>query len=284
MIFKYDSKQFVGSSIIEFLNHFHLGKSKIYTLFLDKLIKVNDNDVNRNYIIKENDIITLIEDEENDFKPDDKKLNIIYEDDYLLIINKPSGIIVHPDDKTKNNTLCNIVANYYKNKGYNISVKYAHRLDIDTSGIIIFTKDMLTSSYMNYIISNHTLNRYYLCYVSGKLKNKKGVINAPIGEDRHHKSRRRVSKTGQVAITNYEVIEEKTYSKLLVKLETGRTHQIRVHLSHIGHPLLGDELYSGDMSKIKRVALHSYKVDFIHPVTNKKIELVKDVPFDLKKL
>ena len=151
-------------------------------------------------------------------------------------------------------------------------------------GIVIFSKDMLTASYMNYIISNHTLNRYYLCYVSGKLKNKKGKIDAPIGEDRHHKSRRRVSKTGQPAVTNYEVLEEKGYSKLLVKLETGRTHQIRVHLSYIGHPLLGDELYFGDLSKIKRVALHSYKVDFIHPVNFTKIELTKDVPFDMKKL
>jgi 23S rRNA pseudouridine1911/1915/1917 synthase len=137
---------------------------------------------------------------------------------------------------------------------------------------------------MNYIISNHTLNRYYLCYVSGKLKNKMGVINSPIGEDRHHKSRRRVSKTGQQAITNYEVIDEKWYSKLLVKLETGRTHQIRVHMSYIGHPLLGDELYGGDMKKIKRVALHSYKVNFIHPVTQNVIELVKEEPFDLLKL
>jgi 23S rRNA pseudouridine1911/1915/1917 synthase len=93
-----------------------------------------------------------------------------------------------------------------------------------------------------------------------------------------------VSKTGQEAITNYEVIEEKKNTKLLVKLETGRTHQIRVHMAHIGYPLLGDELYGGDMRMIKRVALHSYKVDFIHPVTLKKVELIKEEPFDLKKL
>lgn len=285
MIFNYKASGYDGKSIIDFLNHFKLGKSKIYTLFLDKLIKVNNKDVSRNYILKADDIISIIENEEIDFLPDNKKLDIIYEDDYLLIVNKPSGLIVHPDDKSKNGTLCNIVSNYYHKKGYDLSIKYAHRIDIDTSGIIIFCKDMLTQAYMNDIISTHTLERYYLCLVSGYLKDKKGTINLPIGEDRHHKSRRRVSKTGQAAITHYEVIKEyKGFSKLLVKLETGRTHQIRVHMSHIGHPLLGDELYGGSMKKIKRVALHSYLVRFTHPVTNKKIELTKKPPYDLLQL
>jgi 23S rRNA pseudouridine1911/1915/1917 synthase len=285
MIFKYDASSFTGKSIIDFLNHFGLGKSKIYTLFLDKLIKVNDIDINRNYILMDSDIVSITENEEIDFLPDNKKLDIIFEDDYLLIVNKPSGLIVHPDDKSKNGTLCNIVSNYYFKKGYDLSVKYAHRIDIDTSGIIIFSKDMLTQAYMNNIISTHTLERYYICLASGSFKDKKGTINLPIGEDRHHKSRRRVSKTGQNAITHYEVIKEYNgFSKLLVKLQTGRTHQIRVHMSHIGHPLLGDELYGGSLKKIKRVALHSYLVRFNHPVTGEKIELKKELPYDLKKI
>jgi 23S rRNA pseudouridine1911/1915/1917 synthase len=233
----------------------------------------------------DSDIVSITENEEIDFLPDNKKLDIIFEDDYLLIVNKPSGLIVHPDDKSKNGTLCNIVSNYYFKKGYDLSVKYAHRIDIDTSGIIIFSKDMLTQAYMNNIISTHTLERYYICLASGSFKDKKGTINLPIGEDRHHKSRRRVSKTGQNAITHYEVIKEYNgFSKLLVKLQTGRTHQIRVHMSHIGHPLLGDELYGGSLKKIKRVALHSYLVRFNHPVTGEKIELKKEMPYDLKKI
>ena len=285
MRFNYSTKNFSGKSIIDFLNHYNLGKSKIYTLFLDKLIKVNNNDVTRGYILKENDIVSIDENEEIDFAPDNKKLDIIYEDDYLLIVNKPSGLIVHPDDKLKNGTLCNIVSNYYHHKNYDITIKYAHRIDIDTSGIIIFAKDMLTQAYMNKIISTHELERYYLCLASGSFKDKKGTIDLPIGEDRHHKSRRRVSKTGQCAVTHYEVVKKfLNYSLLLVKLETGRTHQIRVHMAHIGHPLLGDELYGGSLKKIKRVALHSYLVRFIHPVTGDEIELIKNPPYDFKNL
>lgn len=283
MIFNYTVKN--DSTIIDFLNDCFLSKTKIYTLFLEKKIKLNNQDCKRDSIIKNGDVISIIEDEEIDFVPENKKLDIIYEDDYLLIINKPSNIIVHPDDKNKTGSLCNIVANYYKNKGYNISVKYAHRLDIDTTGIIIFCKDMLTMSYMNHIISLHEIKRYYLCLAMNKFKDKIGTINLPIGEDRHHKSRRRVSKTGQAAITHYEVIKSfKGYSLLSVLLETGRTHQIRVHLSYMNHPLLGDELYNGDLSRINRVALHSYKVEFIHPFSKEKIVLTKKLPFDMNKL
>ncbi len=271
--------------LIDYLNSFKLGKTKIYTLFLEKRIKLNGMDCHRQSKLSANDIISITLDEEIDFNCDNKKLDIIYEDDYLLIINKPNNIIVHPDDKNKNGSLCNIVANYYKNKGYNLHVRYAHRLDIETTGIVIFCKDILTMAYMNHIISTHEIKRYYRAFVTGKLKDKKGTINLPIGEDRHHKQRRRVSKTGQAAVTHYKVIKEyKDYSLLEILLETGRTHQIRVHFSHIGHPLLGDELYGGDKKKINRVALHSYKVEFIHPVTKKIVSLVKKLSFDMKKL
>lgn len=283
MIFNYPVLS--DGTVIDFLNSCYLSKSKIYTLFLDKKIKLNNEECKRESIIKNGDVITIFSDEEIDFICENKKLDIIYEDDYLLIINKPSNIIVHPDSKDKAGSLCNIVANYYKNKGYNISVKYAHRLDIDTTGIIIFCKDMLTMAYMNHIISLHEIKRYYLCLASNKFKDKIGTINLPIGEDRHHKSRRRVSKTGQAAITHYEVIKSfKNYSLVSVLLETGRTHQIRVHFSYMNHPLLGDELYNGDTSKIKRVALHSYRVEFVHPITKKLISLTKDLPFDMKSL
>jgi len=271
--------------VIDFLNHFHLSKSKIYTLFLEKNILVNDAPCKRESLLKKGDIVSIIENEEIDFLCENKKLDIIYEDDYFLIVNKPKNIIVHPDNKDKGGSLCSVVANYYKNKGYDLSVKYAHRLDIDTTGIIIFCKDMLTMAYMNYYISIHEVKRYYRAFVGGILKNKEGIINFPIGENRHHKSRRRVSKTGQDAITEYKVIKEfKGYSLVEILLQTGRTHQIRVHFSHIGHPLLGDELYRGDISCFKRVALHSYRLEFTHPVTKQSVSIVKELPFDMKEL
>jgi len=271
--------------VIDFLNHFHLSKSKIYTLFLEKSILINDMPCKRESLIKKGDIITIIENEEIDFICENKKLDIIFEDDYLLIVNKPKNIIVHPDNKASGGSLCSVVANYYKNKGYDLSVKYAHRLDIDTTGIIIFCKDMLSMAYMNYYISLHEVKRYYRALIGGIMKQKEGTINLPIGEDRHHKSRRRVSKTGQAAVTNYKVLKEyKGYSLVEILLETGRTHQIRVHFSHLGHPLLGDELYYGNCSIFKRVALHSYRLEFIHPVTLENVSIVKELPYDMKEL
>ena len=275
------NKDFVGLTLREYLLHFHLGKPKIYSL-------INDGNISRNgVVLKERDVLALNDvliidvKEEIDFIPDVKKLDVVFEDEYFLFVNKPKNIIVHPDDKNKNGTMCNIVSYYYQNKGIEASVKYAHRLDTDTTGILMFAKDVLSSAYLHHIISTHELKRTYLCLCDGKFKKSKDTIDLPIGEDRHHNQRRRVSKTGQSAVTHYEVIKEyKNYSLVKVNLETGRTHQIRVHMSHIGHPLVGDELYG---SKIKgRVMLHSYQVEFIHPVTNEKVIIKKDIPFDMK--
>lgn len=283
MIFRYPIQEKI--SVIDYLNSFHLAKSKIYTLFSDKLLQVNGVICNRQTLLNPGDTLELLEKEEIDFVCDNKKLDILYEDDYFLIINKPSNILVHPDDKSKNGTVCNIIANYYRNKGYDLSVKYAHRLDIDTTGILIFCKDMLSMSYMNHMISLHEVKRYYLALVGGRLKDKKGILDYPIGEDRHHNSRRRVSKTGKSAVTEYKVLcEFDDFSLVEALLQTGRTHQIRVHFSHIGHPLLGDELYNGSCTKLKRVALHSYKLKFIHPVLKEQIEIEKGLPFDLRRL
>lgn len=270
---------------LDFLRDFGLSKSKIYTLFLENRIKINQKPCGRETLLKLGDVISITESEEIDFPCDNKKLDIIYEDAYLLIVNKPAHLLVHPDDKKKNGTLCNVVANYYKNRGYDLTVKYAHRLDMDTTGILIFCKDMLCMSRMNQMISRHIVKRYYLAFVGGRLAVKKGSIDLPIGEDRHHNSRRRVSATGQRAVTHYEVIKEYSdFSLVKILLETGRTHQIRVHFSYIGHPLLGDALYYGSCQRIKRTALHSYKVEFCHPITGEAISLTKDLPYDMRLL
>ena len=221
-----------------------------------------------------------------DFLPLDKKLDILYEDEHLLIVNKPAGILVHPDSKDKNGTLVNIVSNYYHKTGQNISVKYLHRIDVDTSGIVMFGKDILTTSYLMNEISLHTFIRRYLCICSGNFTENEGVYNYPIAENRYIANKKRVSPTGKEAITHYKILKRlrKNLNLCLVELKTGRTHQIRVHFSYKGHPLVGDALYNGNTNLLKRQALHSYEVDFIHPIKNERVYVKCELPFDMKNI
>ncbi len=278
----YIDEQFNNLKIIDFFNFYKLSKTKVSKL--SKII-LNDKVVTKNHTLSKGDILKIEVCEEIDFKPLNKKIDIEYEDDYLLILNKPKGMIVHPDDKSKNNTLVNMVANYFLENNIKRNVRYIHRLDTDTTGLIIFAKDMITASYLNYLLSIHSVKRCYMAIVCGVL-DKGGVVDANIGEDRHHNQRRRVSKTGQVAVTNYEVIKRvlNKYTLVKLQLQTGRTHQIRVHMKYLGHPLAGDMLYEGSTKHIKRVALHSYNLVFIHPFTNKKIELTCKIPQDMEML
>lgn len=262
--------------------YFHLGKEKIKSIE----IFVNENKVDKSFLLKENDILELKYDDKINFIPLDEKLDIIYEDDYLLIVNKPINMLVHPDSLDKSGTLVNIIANYYKKTNQNISVRYLHRIDMDTSGIVMVSKDILSSAILNYEISKHIVKRDYLCLASGIFKEDSGKYEYKIAEDRHIANKKRVSKTGKVAVTNYKVIKRlrKKINLCLVRLETGRTHQIRLHFSYAGHPLLGDKLYNGSLNYIKRQALHSYQVEFIHPILNKKMVFKAPLPRDMQQI
>ena len=266
-------------NVRDYLLSFYYSSSKIYKLFLDKKVSLNGEIINERKELNSGDILEIDYDEEIDYKPLEKDLDILYEDDYFLIINKPKNIIIHDE----NNSLCNIVANYYKKNNINLNVRFAHRLDKDTTGLIIFVKCPLCLSYLNHFIETHEIRREYIAIVNGKLNNKKGSIDLPIGEDRHISNKKIVSKTGKKAVTHYEIIEENNkYSMVKILLETGRTHQIRCHFSHIGHPLIGDVLY-GDKSKLSnRYLLHSYKISFVHPITNERIEVEAKIPLDFK--
>ena len=258
--------RFNNKSILEVLNYYHLGKEKI------KKVKffLNGNSVDKNKVLMLKDVLELEYEDEIDFLPEDKKLNILYEDDNLLIVNKPINMLVHPDSKEKLGTLVNIVSNYYHKTNQNISVKYLHRIDMDTTGIVVFAKDILTASKLGVEIKDHTFTRRYLCIASGKFIEDSGIYNYPIAENRYIANKKRVSPTGKEAITHYKIIKRlrKNLNLCLVELKTGRTHQIRVHFSYKGHPLVGDALYNGNTNLLKRQALHSYEVDFIHPIKN----------------
>ena len=281
MIINYDIKN--EGTIIEYLESFYISKSKIYKLFLDNLILLNNHKCKREDKIKKGDVLSLILDEEIDYKPAKGKLDIIYEDDYLLIINKKPGIIIH-NGKDNDDSLANLVAGYYLENGIYLNVRYAHRIDNETSGLIIFCKDILTHAYMNHYIETHDIRRTYRLLITGKLRENKGIIDKPIGEDRHS-NKMRISQTGKESITHYKVLKAyNDYSYLECTLLTGRKHQIRVHMASLGHPLLGDLLYGAKDEYIDRCALHSYSVKFIHPVFKEEMEFIAELPSDMKKL
>lgn len=279
------NKEYDGKTIKEFLKDNNVGRGRVEAIRVAKSSFINGEYKNLETKLKENDILSFSFVEEIDFLNDEKDLDVIYEDDYVLLVNKPSDIIIHPDDKTKTGTLVNIVANYYKNKGINRKVRYIHRLDKETTGLILFAKDFLSEAILLKDLQNDNISRKYLAFLEGKLSKKEGIIKANIDKDRHVNGKMCIAKSGKEAISKYKVIEEfKEYSLVEFSLLTGRTHQIRVHASYITHPLLGDVLYGGNMLYSNRVALHSYSISFIHPINKKSIDIKIDLPIDLYSL
>lgn len=201
----------------------------------------------------------------------DLGISILYEDEHLLIANKPAELETHPSSPGQIDSLLNGVA--YQVKERTGTIKHIHRLDKDTTGAVLFAKNRLAGVMLDRILEERKITRSYAALCEGIIKNNEGTIDEKIGRDRHHATRRRVSPTGQTAITRYKVLERYSNKRLsLVKcsLESGRTHQIRVHFSHIGHPLAGDTLYGGK-PVFGRQALHAYKMEFIHPITEERI-------------
>lgn len=288
LIFMIEKKQ-ANQTVREFLQQYHLSRKKIHELYMDKSVKLNEEVANFNDVLQIGDqlAIPVFKEEVIDFKPQKMKLDIVYEDDHLLIINKPAGLMVHPDQKDGMNTLVNAVAYYYQKNQIHHRIRYIHRLDTDTSGGMIFAKHYLAHSLMDYWLSEKKIKRWYLALVSGRLQSKKGKINAPIGKDRHHGARRRVAKNGDEAVTLYQLKQQfKNYALVELELKTGRTHQIRVHMSYLGHPLLGDVLYGGPakFGPLKRQALHSSRIEMKHPITQESLKFEISLPSDMKKL
>ncbi|MDQ0198043.1 RluA family pseudouridine synthase [Neobacillus ginsengisoli] len=224
--------------------------------------------------------IKLFEEEEVSVIPSFLDVPILYEDDHVIIFNKPPFMNTHPNDPNMDNdTLINAAVFYLHSKGEFRNIHQIHRLDRDTTGAILFAKHSLAGAILDRMLENREIKRTYVAMVHGLFKQKKGTIRESIGRDRHHATKRRVSPSGQAAITHFHVIkEEKKKNVSFVKcwLDTGRTHQIRVHLSHLGHPLVGDTLYGGKPI-VNRQALHAVKLEFPHPIT--KEQIVCHAPF-----
>jgi 23S rRNA pseudouridine1911/1915/1917 synthase len=229
------------------------------------------------------DIITYdIEEPANTILPMELPLDIRYEDDYMLIVNKPAGQLVHPSVKENTYTLANAVLGYYQKKAYRHAFHPVHRLDRLTSGLVLIAK----LPQIQYQLSKYqAFQRAYLALIPGRLSPAEGRIEAPIARKEGSIIERCVSSDGKCAATCYRTLKcSEACSLVELHLETGRTHQIRVHLAHIKHPLLGDDLYGGDQSLIQRQALHAYHIKFQHPVTGKMITLFSPLPEDMSSI
>lgn len=212
-------------------------------------------------------------------------LNIIYEDDYLLVLNKPANIAIHPSILHFYNSLSNGVKFYFDKLGLKKKIRIVNRLDRNTSGIVIFAKNEYIQECLIKQMKTNEFKKEYLAIAKGILESKSGTLNFPIARKEGSIIERTVSSDGDSAITHYDVVKEfNNLSLVHIVLETGRTHQIRVHFSHIGHPILGDTLYGSPSELINRQALHSYKLTFIHPVTKKVVSLEAPLPNDIKNI
>ena len=212
-------------------------------------------------------------------------LNIIYEDDYLLVINKPANIAIHPSILHFDNSLSNGVKFYFDKLGLKKKIRIVNRLDRNTSGIVVFAKNEYIQECLIKQMKTKELKKEYLAIAKGILKSKSDTLNFPIARKEGSIIERTVSSDGDSAITHYDVVKEfNNLSLVHIVLETGRTHQIRVLFSYIGHPILGDTLYGSPSKLINRQALHSYKLTFIHPITKKVLSLEVPLPNDIENI
>jgi 23S rRNA pseudouridine1911/1915/1917 synthase len=230
-------------------------------------------------------LLHLFPDESDDYQAQWMDIEIVYEDDFCLVVNKPAGLKVHSTQAGEQLSLGNAVAAHYLHTGQCCKVRHIHRLDEYTSGAVLYAKNELAQLKLDEQMRSKMIQRQYIAFVQGIVKSGKGRIDDPIGRDRHHPSRCRVSVTGEAAITHYDRIATFQNATLLrLRLETGRTHQIRVHLSHIHHPILGDKLYGGDVNWIGRQALHGEILQFPHPFFQRIVEVEAPWPIDLIEL
>jgi len=234
--------------------------------------------------VKNGDIITYDILRPTDITPEDLPLDIRYEDEWLLIINKPAGQLVHPTTKENSGTVGNALMHYFAAKGEAHAFHPVHRLDRDTSGLLLVAKE----PQIQYQLSPKgckNFQREYQAIIPGELTPAAGLIDAPIARALPSIILRKVSPDGQSARTHYRTVKTNGQLSLIeLQLETGRTHQIRVHMAHLGHPLLGDDLYGGNMDFIQRQALHAFRLSFKHPMTGEKLVITAPPPADFLRI
>lgn len=256
----------------------NLSRTSIQKLIKEKLVFVNGKNIKPNVILEIGDEITVSipDKKEITLVAEDIALDIVYEDDYIIIINKPRNMVVHPAAGNEAHTLVNALLNHCKLSMVNSERPgIVHRLDKDTTGLIVCAKDDETHLKLVEMFSNREINKKYLAICNGSFSKENGFIDKPIGRDEKDRKKMSVkSKSGKEALTEYNILTSNLkYSLVDVTLHTGRTHQIRVHFSSLNHPIVGDETYGNKNEKIKANGqmLHSYYLEFLHPITEENL-------------
>ena len=266
-------------------NEWHISSRLLIKLKNNNSIFVNSANVYIDYPLKLGDEILVdmnFQEISENIVPIEMSLDIIYEDEYYLVINKPSNMPVHPSASHYTDSLSNGVQYYFAKNNIQTKIRPVNRLDKDTSGIVIFAKNEYIQEALIRQMKTKEFVKEYIAVLEGNLDNTIGTINAPIARKDGSIIERCVSPDGEVAITHYELIKNyANYCTVKFLLETGRTHQIRVHCKHIGHSIIGDTLYGSASELINRQALHSCRVSFVHPITHNIVEYICNIPDDM---
>lgn len=264
-----------------------MSRNSVQKLIADGRVTVNEKLIKSNYKIKINDVIKIIipEPELLDVKAENIDINIVYEDNDLAVINKPQGMVVHPAAGHYGGTLVNGLMYHLKDLSSINGVMrpgIVHRLDKNTSGLLLVAKNDKSHNFLAACLKEHSINRIYYALVEGNVKDDVGKVDAPLGRSEKDRKKRAVTtKNSKNAVTNYQVVKRYgKYTLLKLKLETGRTHQIRVHMKYIGHAVVGDDVYGSKLNKfgLEGQLLHSKTVGFIHPTTGEYMEFDSELP------
>ena len=267
--------------------YFKISDKLLLKLKKNNKILLNSEITYIHHPVKCNDMIEVfldLEEDNSNIVPTKMNLDIIYEDEAYMVVNKPAGIPIHPSMEHYEDSLSNGIKYYFDEIDLKKKIRPVNRLDRNTSGLVIFAKNEYIQERLIEQMKNNLFYKEYIAICEGKFKNTKGIINAPIARKENSIIERCISENGDIAITEYKVLKynsEENYSVVKCILKTGRTHQIRVHMSYIGHPLLGDTLYGHESSKIDRQALHSYKMSFVHPIKVHDVTYTSSLPNDL---
>ncbi|MCM3707103.1 MULTISPECIES: RluA family pseudouridine synthase [Cytobacillus] len=275
-----------GLLIREFLKDNHISKTALTDIkFAGGFIQVNNQEVNVRYVLREGDVLQVGFPEEvpsAGMKGEDLPLDILYEDDYLLVVNKPAGMNTIPSREHPSGSLANRLIGYYKRIGLKAAAHIVTRLDRDTSGLVLIAKNRHVHHLFSEQQRSRKIHRMYDAFAGGSICPDAGTIEQPIARKKDSIIEREVSEDGQYACTHYQVISRNNeFTHLKLKLDTGRTHQIRVHLAWLGYPLAGDELYGGTRQFIKRQALHCCSLSFEHPILHETLKFEQQLPEDM---